>query len=64
MHLDVVTCPPPYNVSELEITEAERETMAEVQAFRDFGMAYALEHATRTATIGLALSASPVALLA
>ncbi len=53
----------PENGDELEIDELERKALANRDRFYDTGMSYALEHGMRTATIGHALSASPIALL-
>lgn len=53
----------PENVEKLHQEEIEQKAMLRLKAFRDTGSAYMQEHATRTATIGLALSASPIALL-
>jgi len=46
------------------VTDAEKVGLARMQAFSEVSSAYANEHGTRPATIGLALSASPIALLA
>ncbi|KAL1845396.1 hypothetical protein VTK73DRAFT_588 [Phialemonium thermophilum] len=46
------------------LTESEKEHLERTQKWRSTGMAYAMEHATRPATIGLVLSSSPLALLA
>ncbi|TKA71164.1 hypothetical protein B0A49_05193 [Cryomyces minteri] len=64
MHLNMCMVAPPENASELKTEEMELEALQRAQAFRDSGFAYAMEHGTRTATIGLALSSSPLALLA
>ncbi|KAI9711725.1 MAG: hypothetical protein M1820_001869 [Bogoriella megaspora] len=45
------------------ISIAERDGLARAAAWQKTGTAYAMEHGTRPATIGLALSASPIALL-
>lgn len=63
MHLNMVSAPPPPNKDELEIEEIEKVGLGRGTEFFDTGFAYALEHGTRTGTIGLALSASPLALL-
>jgi len=63
MHLNFSPMGPPKNVQELSISTAEQEALGRAQWFRGVGMAYALEHGTRTATIGFALAASPLALL-
>ena len=56
--------PRPGDVPEEVVTEAEKKGLKRAAEFPASGNAYAREHATRPATIGLALSASPVALLA
>jgi microsomal epoxide hydrolase len=53
----------PENKDQLEIHEAEAKAMPRGKEFTEHGAAYAIEHGTRTATIGLALAASPVAML-
>ena len=63
MHLNMMSMPPPENHEELHVDEMEKRVMPRGTEFFDTGFAYALEHGTRTATIGLALSASPLALL-
>ncbi|KAF2091834.1 alpha/beta-hydrolase [Saccharata proteae CBS 121410] len=60
----VVLFDKPEGVSDNAINEAEKKALARGQAFRDIGAAYAMEHGTRPATIGLVLSSSPIALLA
>lgn len=53
----------PPNADSLPLSDAEKKA----QSHRNFvsqGSAYAMEHGTRTATIGLVLSSSPLALLA
>ncbi|EME38863.1 epoxide hydrolase-like protein [Dothistroma septosporum NZE10] len=62
-HLNMILLPPPANMKELTLEEVEKKAMPNALAFRQSGMAYALEHGTRGGTIGLALQASPVALL-
>lgn len=56
--------PPPKNYQELEVTELEKKAQAGGARWRDTGTAYGQEHGTRTATIGLVLSSSPIAMLA
>lgn len=63
MHLNFNPVPRPENADELPLDPIEKESLARGLWFRDQAMAYALEHGTRTATIGHCLSASPVALL-
>lgn len=53
---------PPENASDLPITPKEKEAQSH-RNFMEYGSAYAREHGTRTATIGLVLSSSPLALL-
>jgi microsomal epoxide hydrolase len=47
-----------------EISEAERRGLERTHDFVTFNSSYALQHATKPSTIGAALSASPLALLA
>lgn len=55
----------PAGLDESQYTEEEKIGMeTRAKAFYTTGNAYAIEHATRPATIGFALSASPLALLA
>ena len=63
MHVNMMNVPPPQNKDELPIDELEKKVLPRGAEFFDTGFAYALEHGTRTATIGLALSSSPLALL-
>ncbi|KAI4723143.1 alpha/beta-hydrolase [Aureobasidium sp. EXF-10727] len=62
-HLNLYQLPAPENASSLPISELEKRGLERGKAFRDSGSAYAMEHGTRTATIGLTLSSSPLALL-
>ena len=62
-HLSMILAPPPANKDELEMVEAEVKGLKRGMSFRQFGMAYAMEHGTRGATIGFALQSSPIALL-
>ncbi|KIW44806.1 uncharacterized protein PV06_03252 [Exophiala oligosperma] len=55
----------PPGVDESQFTEAEKHAMeTRAKAFYTTGIGYAKEHGTRPATIGFALSASPLSLLA
>ena len=45
-------------------TPEENEQMERNKAWFQTGIAYVLEHGTRPATVGLAISSSPLALLA
>lgn len=62
-HLNLYQLPDPANADSLPISEQEKKGLERGKAFRDSGSAYAMEHGTRTATIGLTLSSSPLALL-
>ena len=55
---------PPPNKSLDDLTPVEKEGLDRGTNFTTFAAAYALEHATRPSTIGLALASSPIALLA
>ncbi|TIA61200.1 alpha/beta-hydrolase [Aureobasidium pullulans] len=55
--------PAPSNASSLPISQTEKLGLERAKAFTETGSAYAREHGTRTATIGLVLSSSPLALL-
>ena len=55
--------PAPSNASSLPISQTEKNGLDRAKAFTETGSAYAREHGTRTATIGLVLSSSPLALL-
>lgn len=63
MHLNFSPIPRPKNADELPIEKVEMEALPRGLWFREVASAYALEHGTRTATIGHCLSSSPVALL-
>jgi hypothetical protein len=54
---------PPEGVPQEEINEAEAKGLQRAGDFNGQGSAYAQEHGTRPATIGLLLSTSPLALL-
>jgi len=62
-HINLYQLPPPSNADSLPISETEKKGLDRGKAFKDSGSAYAMEHGTRTATIGLTLSSSPLALL-
>lgn len=47
-----------------DITESECKGLDRARQFLKTGSSYAIQHATKPATIGLVLSSSPVALLA
>ena len=52
------------NYSTIGLSAADLEHIERMRRFKTTGSAYAMEHGTRPATIGLALSASPLSLLA
>ena len=56
--------PRPGDIPEEALTSAEKKGLQRAAEFPTTGNAYALEHGTRPATIGLVLSSSPLALLA
>jgi microsomal epoxide hydrolase len=66
MHLNFCVIPYPENTAgvSLPLEETEKEGLDRGDTFGKTGTAYALEHATRPATIGFVLSSSPLALLA
>lgn len=53
------TAPPLDDVSVKELQEMKR-----VETWAQTGLAFALEHGTRPATVGLAIASNPLALLA
>lgn len=55
---------PDKSASESSLPEHEQKALERSKEFIKTGSAYAFEHATRPATIGLVLSSSPIALLA
>ncbi|KAG8675878.1 hypothetical protein FPOAC1_001873 [Fusarium poae] len=63
VHINLCMIPEPADVTG-EITEAEKKALARGEEFVTRGSAYAMTHATKPSTIGLALSSSPLALLA
>jgi microsomal epoxide hydrolase len=63
MHVNMMGMQPPENSDELPRDELEKKVLQKATEFVDTGYAFALEQGTRTATIGLTLSASPLALL-
>ncbi|KAF2093297.1 alpha/beta-hydrolase [Rhizodiscina lignyota] len=64
VHLNYCIMAEPDGIKAKDITEAEQHGVLRAREFTKFGAAYALEHATRPGTIGLALASSPVAYLA
>lgn len=54
----------PDDVSKDDLPEDEKAALVRGPIFQETGSAYAREHGTRPATIGLVLSTSPIALLA
>lgn len=56
--------PEPKDIDSSKISDAEQQGVLRAREFGKFGIAYAVEHATKPSTIGLVLSSSPVAFLA
>ena len=63
-HVNMFMMKPPKNMNELPLEEIEMKYAPKGQRWLDYGSAYGREHGTRNGTIGLVLSASPVAMLA
>lgn len=63
IHLNMLLPIPPENPDEQPTNEGERKALQRAAEFLDTGYGFAFEQGTRPATIGLALSASPLALL-
>ncbi|KAI0882617.1 Alpha/Beta hydrolase protein [Annulohypoxylon maeteangense] len=63
IHLNMMGMPPLENPNKLPTDELEKRALARATEFLDTGYAFALEQGTRSATIGLALSSSPLAML-
>lgn len=63
-HLNFCPMDKPKNADDLTTNNLEQRALPRGQDFKTYGHAYAIEHGTRTATIGHVLSSSPVALLA
>ncbi|KAL9060966.1 MAG: hypothetical protein Q9162_000410 [Coniocarpon cinnabarinum] len=64
VHFNFMMMPRPGDVPDEVVTPAEKKGLQRAAEFASTGNAYAKEQGTRPATIGLALSASPLALLA
>ncbi|KAF4957867.1 hypothetical protein FSARC_11163 [Fusarium sarcochroum] len=64
VHLNFSIMPDPGNIPHTEYSELENKGLERFRWFEKLGSAYALEHATKPATIGLTLSSSPLAMLA
>ncbi|KAJ7126248.1 Alpha/Beta hydrolase protein [Mycena epipterygia] len=62
VHINFCYMPEPSGISQL--TEADRAGILRTEEFKRTGSAYALEHATRPATLGFVLASNPLALLA
>ena len=63
MHVNLCMVVPDPKLQSLPMDDIEKQSLPRGEAFRSNGMAYAMEHGTRTGTIGLTLSASPLAML-
>ncbi|KAL4789347.1 Alpha/Beta hydrolase protein [Aspergillus venezuelensis] len=64
LHVNMLVLNPDQTPPNMDPTPEEQEHLARSAEWQKTGFAYALEHATRPATIGLAMSSSPLALLA
>jgi len=65
VHLNLwMTGPPEGWTSDSVVDPLEQQGLKHMQDFYQTGSAYMIEHATRPATVGLALSSNPLALLA
>ncbi|KAK8245290.1 Alpha/Beta hydrolase protein [Phyllosticta capitalensis] len=64
VHLNFSPMQKPDSASDSDINELEAFALKRGAEFQRTGFAYAMEHGTRPATIGLVLSSSPIALLA
>ncbi|KAI0120959.1 Alpha/Beta hydrolase protein [Xylariales sp. AK1849] len=64
IHLNFCIMPDPGKISDNEYNELEKVGLVRAKEFTRVGSAYAVEHATKPSTIGLALSTNPLALLA
>lgn len=64
MHVNMLTLPSMEGLEDKPVDRIEKIALARGEEFRSEGFAYAKEHGTRAGTIGLALSASPLAMLA
>lgn len=63
VHLNMFNIQPPANADQLPVDDFEKAVLERKNNFVATGSAYNQEHGTRTATIGLVLSSSPIALL-
>ncbi|KAL6399250.1 hypothetical protein AUP68_17794 [Ilyonectria robusta] len=64
VHLNFCLMPQPAGISKEALTFNERAGVERMKQFSDTSSAYALEHGSRPATIGLVLGSNPVSLLA
>ncbi|KAH8807642.1 Alpha/Beta hydrolase protein [Xylogone sp. PMI_703] len=64
VHINFCIMPEPEGVDSSKIDDLERQGLDRTAVFLKLGSSYALQHATKRSTIGLALSASPLSLLA
>lgn len=64
VHLNFCIMSKPDAVDPADVNEGERIGWVRAKEFERIGSAYAIEHATRPATIGMVLATSPLALLA
>jgi microsomal epoxide hydrolase len=54
----------PYSIDESTLDSREKKALDRTKKWTDTGRAYALEHSTRTSTIGHVLASNPLSLLA
>ncbi|KAL4948807.1 Alpha/Beta hydrolase protein [Aspergillus filifer] len=64
LHLNMLVLNPDQTPPPIAPTPEEQEHLSRSASWQKTGFAYALEHATRPGTVGLAMSSSPLALLA
>ncbi|KAL4959819.1 epoxide hydrolase family protein [Aspergillus stella-maris] len=64
LHVNMLVLNPDQTPPNIDPTPKEQEHLARSAEWQKTGFAYALEHATRPATVGLAMASSPLALLA
>ncbi|KAJ3576919.1 hypothetical protein NPX13_g3550 [Xylaria arbuscula] len=64
-HVNMLVADPALKAPSPDLLSAEESQIVQrTETWRQTGLAYALEHGTRPATVGLAISASPLAMLA
>ncbi|KAI0856214.1 Alpha/Beta hydrolase protein [Xylaria cubensis] len=64
-HVNMLVADPALKAPSLDLLSSEESQIVQrTETWRQTGLAYALEHGTRPATVGLAISASPLSMLA